>query len=199
MQDKVSQRTGMLMQLGKKADLDGTQSTEHVTEKAYQPEAPPPKGAQEHATLYPQRAARVRNLEPFGTPERMAGPGSSRPLLPLIHRGRVAGRRPLYDGSDGFHAGEPNDHNIMRDAIHPGMRSSVRLASYNVSPPPLFAHAIGALEAGQRDLPMAGKGVLRGPAHRSPESGYRFQGAGDVMPSSIKKKFFEPPYPRSYK
>ena len=190
MHENVSRRTGLLMQLGRKRDVDGTESTDPVVEKAGQEEMSPAR----QAARYPQKAvARVRNLEPFGALGNGTGPEVSRLLVPEIHKGRPAGRYLQLEVNDGLLAGESNGHHTLRDAAHPAMRSNGRPPGHKASPPSLIAGAVQAIEANRREMHSLGKGVShRGPAHRSPDVAFKHL-VGEGLPSGIKTQILEPP------
>ena len=93
MQEKVSQRTGMLLQRAGQGERDPEEGRGQAVVKAHRQVVAPMKHAAEQVALYPQKAvAHVRNLEPFGAPGNMVGPGSTRAHLPQIHKGRQISR-----------------------------------------------------------------------------------------------------------
>lgn len=93
------------------------------------------------------------------------------------------GRYLQFENSDGFLVNDPNDYNATRDAVNQAMRSNIRLSGYDGSPPLLTAHAVGAVDVGQREVLQPNKGVgHQDPTHRSPERGAKHHAAAFSMP-----------------
>jgi len=137
----------------------------------------------------------------------------ARTRLPQIRKGRPSSRNQRQlAGEESLDATDFNDNYYSREADHQALRqSALRLSASEASPPLLMAHGKGTKgpDHGQRTLPN--KGVLhKGPAvtsitrsprrsPRSPGRGYPQEDANNFVPASIKQKFLEPQYPKSYK
>ena len=71
MQEKVGERTGVLMQMGRRVEVERTRSTEIVTEKVYGPEDAGHRQRWEHAVVYGRNLdATARNQDSFDTTQK---------------------------------------------------------------------------------------------------------------------------------